>query len=222
MIPWRLKNSLSGHFPLLYHLAINAGFRGNSKEHWNKQLEDTWDAPTRSWPSKSALIASLTSPSDSILDIACGNGSILRDLNALGYLNLHGLEISDYAIRRLSLEGIRMHSGMLPSIPLPSASLDAVIASQVLEHIVRRTRFTKEIVRILKPGGQAFIFVPDNCLGPIDESEHVAMYNARSLGALLQKHFSVIGLQSMRDVNHVMPILFAHVKKNSGLQFVDH
>lgn len=32
-IPWRVKNFLSEHFPLLYHLSVNLGARGNSPEH---------------------------------------------------------------------------------------------------------------------------------------------------------------------------------------------
>lgn len=133
MIPWRVKNFLSSHFPLLYHLAVNLGKNeGNSPEHWGRRLAETWDEAGRHWPTKNELTASLTRPSDVILDIGCGNGSILRDLKRRGYRNLQGLEISDYAIRRLRGEGVEMHFGVLPSIPLPEAMFDIVIASQVL------------------------------------------------------------------------------------------
>ena len=64
------------------------------------------------------MIAARTDPDDIILDIACGNGSILRDLKARGYRNLHGLEISRYAVRRLAEEGIVMHYGSIPILPL--------------------------------------------------------------------------------------------------------
>jgi len=212
-IPWRVKNFLSEYFPLLYHLAVNAGVRGNTPEHWDLRLAQAWDAEEWQWPTKNELIASLAKPSDVILDIGCGNGGILRYLRKLGYRRLHGLEISGYAIQRLRGEGIEMHHGVLPLIPLPDASFDVIIASQVLEHIIRRRRFLSEMRRVLKPGGQALIFVPDDCLGPITEPEHVIKYNARSFHGSLQRYFSVIRLDSMRDVNHPMPILFAHVEK---------
>jgi SAM-dependent methyltransferase len=213
VIPWRIKNLLSEYFPLLYHLAVNTGIRGNTPEHWDARLAQTWDAPARQWPTKNELIASLTKPSDVLLDIGCGNGGILRHLKGLGYHRLHGLEISGYAIQRLHGAGIEMHRGALPLIPLPEASFDVVIASQVLEHIIRRRRFLNEMRRVLKPGGKALIFVPDDCLGPISEPEHVIKYNADSFHRLLRKHFLVVRLESMRDVNHAMPILFAHVEK---------
>lgn len=215
-IPWRVKNFLSEHFPLLYHVARNAGTRGNDTAHWDQWLSKTWEDASRSWPTKNELLALLTAPADVILDIGCGNGSMLRYFKQRGYVYLHGLEISSYAIERLGAEGIEMHFGVLPSIPLPDAMFDVVIASQVLEHIVRRGRFLKEIRRVLKPGGRAFVFVPDDCLGPIDETEHVIKFNARSLHKLLAAYFSVLRLESMRDVNHPMPVLFAHVAKHTG------
>ena len=101
LIPWRLKNFVSEHFPLLYHLLRNAGAPANSAEHWDAALERSWDDPIRSWPGKNALIASLVRADAAILDVGCGNGSTLRHLQGLGYTDLHGLEISPYAIRRL-------------------------------------------------------------------------------------------------------------------------
>jgi SAM-dependent methyltransferase len=213
LIPWRVKNFVSEYFPVLYHLVMNTGARGNTSEHWDQRLAHTWDAPERQWPTKNELIASLAKPSDVILDIGCGNGGILRHLQSLGYRRLHGLEISSYAIARLLAAGIEMHRGVLPLIPLPEGSFDVVVASQVLEHIIRRGRFLSEIRRVLKPGGQAFIFVPDDCLGPISEPEHVIKYTADTLQRLLRQYFMVVRLERMRDVNHPMPILFAHVEK---------
>ena len=212
VIPWRVKNFLSERFPLLYHLAANFGAKGNSMEHWDARLAKTWDDTSRFWPAKNQLIASLTDPSDAVLDIGCGNGSILRELRLRGYRNLHGLEISEYAIRRLQDEGIKMHFGVLPAIPLEDAQFDVVIASQVLEHVIRRKRLLREMRRVLKPRGQAFIFVPDNCLGPISEREHVIKFNAYTLRKELERFFAICTIQSIKDPDHAAPILFAHVR----------
>lgn len=216
LIPWRVKNFASEHFPLLYHYCANGGRGGNSQAHWDTELARTWDDPSRRWPTKCELIASLVQPTQCLLDIGCGNGSLLRELRGRGFPELHGLEISQYAIERLRSEGICMHHGVLPRIPLSDGSFDVVIASQVLEHVVRRTRFVDEMARVLKPGGRAFVFVPDNCLGPIDEPEHVEKYTAASLLALLERRFKVLRLETMRDVQHAMPVLFALVEVSAG------
>lgn len=214
IVPWRVKNFISRSFPLFFHLAVNAGRGGgNSAEHWNQRLADTWEAGLREWPSKVELISSLIGRDQTIVDLGCGNGGILRGLKENGFTRLHGLEIADYAVDRLRAEGIEMHKGVLPRIALTDASFDVVIASQVLEHIIRRRLFVREIHRILKPGGEALIFVPDQCLGPIDEPEHVTMFDDRSLRRQLEPCFAIEDLRTIRDTNHEMPILFARVRK---------
>jgi ubiquinone/menaquinone biosynthesis C-methylase UbiE len=137
------------------------------------------------------LIAEVLKPKMSILDVGCGNGSILRHLQKIGFNDLHGLELSDYAVRRLSGERINMSKGNLINMPFADKSFDAVIASEVLEHVVRRKRFLREMIRVLKPSGKILIFVPDDTLGPISEPEHVTKYNEVSLRKFLAKFVSV-------------------------------
>lgn len=212
LLPWRVKALLSRRFPLAYHLAVNVGLRGNSADYWDRMLEASWDDPSRTWPSKSALIEALTRPDMRILDIACGTGSILRSLKQHGYTDLHALEISAYAVARLQAEGIHARRGVLPHIGFPDGEFDVVIASQVLEHVIRRSTFAQEIRRVLRPNGRALIFVPDNCLGPIDEPEHVMVYDARSLRRFLSRYFAIDRIDTMKDVNHQAPVLCAQVR----------
>lgn len=211
-IPWRVKNQISIHFPLLYYLVANLG-HGNHPGYWDQQLEKTWDDFVRVWPKKNDAIEGLTESTDRIIDIACGNGSILRFLRDKGYTDLHGLEISQYAIDRLNSEDIDMHYGSLPKIPLENNCFDVVIASQILEHLICRRTFIFEVRRILKTNGRAFLFVPDDCLGPIDELEHTIQYTRDSLYRFLSKIMTVESIESIKDDNHDAPVLFAVLSK---------
>jgi SAM-dependent methyltransferase len=150
MIPWSVKNFLSKQFPLAYHLAVNAGLGGNSEAHWDAMLAETSDDPARAWPTKVEMLRARTRRTDRILDIGCGTGSILRALFAAGYRDLHALELWGYAVRRLSQEGIGAQQGRLPLIDYPDGTFDTVIASQVLEHVIRRRQ-----VRARDGGAQA-------------------------------------------------------------------
>lgn len=213
MIPWRLKNAMSEHFPLLYHLVVNAKLQTNSSNFWDEELERTWDSLDRDWPTKNALVETLTSESDNILDVGCGTGSMLRHLQSAGYNNLNGLEFSKLAVEKLSAIGISMHHAKLPNLPLEDNSYDVVIASQVLEHIIRRKTFMGGMRRILKPGGKVFIFVPDNCLGPIDEPSHVMKFTADMLRELMAPYFHELKIESIKDKNFEIPILFGSATK---------
>ncbi|MCZ2849286.1 class I SAM-dependent methyltransferase [Modestobacter sp. VKM Ac-2978] len=50
--------------------------------------------------------------------------------------------------------------GDLRCLPVPDASVDRVIASEVLEHIVDDRTALAEIARVLKPGGRVAVSVP--------------------------------------------------------------
>jgi len=211
LLPWRVRKVISDHAPLLYHLVVNRGTSANDPAYWNAQLSANWDKVE--WPTKSRMLRDRIRVDESVLDVGCGTGSILRELAKGGIRDLQGMDGSDYACRRLRAEGITMWEGRLPMLPTPDGRFDVVIASQVLEHVIFRRRFVREIARVLKPTGRAYIFVPDNCLGPINTPDHVMVYTARRLRRFLEGTFKVISVESFKDENYPSPVLFAHVEK---------
>ncbi|WP_417623294.1 class I SAM-dependent methyltransferase [Paremcibacter congregatus] len=212
MLPWRFKNFISENFPLLYHKISNIGVKVNTAAYWDEIYDKEWDSPKRIWPTKNKLIESETRPTDAILDIACGTGSILRHLKKKGYQNLYGTEISPLCKRRLTELGITAFESHLPKIDYQDDSFDVVIASQILEHIIKRDRFLDEIKRVARPDATCFLFVPDDCLGPIDEPSHVIKFTRKRLTQLLSKHFTDFSVTSIKDENFPMPILYAHIR----------
>jgi len=50
--------------------------------------------------------------------------------------------------------------GSLLEVPVPDASADAVLCTQVIEHITEHEKAASELARVLKPGGYAVITVP--------------------------------------------------------------
>jgi 2-polyprenyl-3-methyl-5-hydroxy-6-metoxy-1,4-benzoquinol methylase len=216
MIPWRIKAFFSQYFPVGYHLLANMNTDRKSEEFWDYAFDRSWKAGSRDWPTKNKLIKALTSPSDRILDVGCSTGTLLRYLKEYGYTNLEGLEISKRAVEVLGTMGITMHHASLPSLPPLESQYDVVIASQVLEHIIRRKKFLKGIKQILKPTGALIVFVPDNCLGPIDEPSHVVKFNDISLKKELSNHLQQVFVASMKDKKFEMPVLFAYAQNQIG------
>jgi ubiquinone/menaquinone biosynthesis C-methylase UbiE len=93
------------------------------------------------------------------LDAGAGRGwsfSVSRDF---GYRPF-GLDIGFQECVHAQKEGPTLQAST-ENIPFPAASLDAVLMSDVLEHVRDPRRILYEAHRILKPGGYVIIRVPD-------------------------------------------------------------
>lgn len=214
LIPWRVKHFISKKTPVLYYLVNNLIHRKNSEYDWDEALAMQWDNVGRTWPNRVDQIQEISRPDDRILDVACGTGSILRMLYQRRYRNLFGLEHSATAVDWLSKSGITMRQGSLPKIDFEDDRFDVVIASEVLEHILFHKAFLREIVRVLKPGGQAMIYVPNDCMGPVDEPSHVRTYNQDSLRTLLGRFGEVVAVDIVEEDHFEATFLCGRFKKN--------
>ena len=98
-----------------------------------------------------------------ILEVGCSSGFLLRELAADWPQSLIigsdfiAEPLDDLARRAPSLPLVRFD---LVRCPLPSASLDAVVLLNVLEHIERDDVAVQQVARVLKPGGVAVVEVP--------------------------------------------------------------
>jgi SAM-dependent methyltransferase len=79
-------------------------------------------------------------------------------------------QFARYETADLFMEGVD-HKVDIRELPFEDGSYDIVFASHVLEHISDDRRAIKEIRRILRPGGRAFLAVPIVCDKTIEYSE---------------------------------------------------
>lgn len=72
-----------------------------------------------------------------ILEVGCNAGNQLELLQLMGFENLCGVELQEYALEqaRSRLSGIELQQGTAFQIPYPSNSFDLVFTSGVLIHI---------------------------------------------------------------------------------------
>jgi SAM-dependent methyltransferase len=88
-----------------------------------------------------------------LLDIGCGYGFFLKKMAQDGW-QVEGIEVSPtgrtYAENELEL---RIHTGPLENISLPTNRFDAVTLFYVIEHVPKPKQLLLEVYRILKPGG---------------------------------------------------------------------
>jgi len=111
----------------------------------------------------------------SILDVGTSTGTNLRMLAELGYHRVVGLDLNDEAIRFCAEKGLgAVRRGDVCDLPFEDASLDLVLATDIIEHVEDDKIALSEIARVLAPGGRTVITVPafQSLWGLQDEVSH--------------------------------------------------
>ena len=111
-------------------------------------------------------------PGDRILDIGCGSGRHMAETaRRTGTLtvgtDINRKDLLDARNRMAFLEEIGAIHGRwdlgisdITALPFPDNTFNLVICSEVLEHIPDHKTAVKELVRVLKPGGELVVSVP--------------------------------------------------------------
>lgn len=108
----------------------------------------------------SGLRKHIKSPS-AVLNIGVGSGKMEGLLLEAGY-KVAALDPDASAIGRLAGMGVDAHTGVAEQLPFEDGTFDAVIASEVLEHLDKDNciQAISEILRVLKPEGYFLGTVP--------------------------------------------------------------
>lgn len=139
------------------------------------------------------LADALDAPGQVILDIGCGDGTAAA--TAAPFLAGHrliGVDWSQDALRRARprmgavVRGELEHGGL----PLADGCADAVLFSEILEHLVDPDQALDELRRVLRPGGHLMLSTPNLA----------AWYNRALLLAGVQPVFSEVSLRGIHGL----------------------
>ena len=106
-----------------------------------------------------------------LLDMGCGEGRhsigalLETSANVIGLdLSITDLNIAKSRLSDFDISGLDTFCsfgvGNINAIPFENSSIDAVMCSEVLEHIDSPEESIKELIRVLKPGGVMALSVP--------------------------------------------------------------
>jgi SAM-dependent methyltransferase len=135
-------------------------------------------------------------PAGRVLDVGCAYGFTLEVARERGW-EVAGVEPVPEAARVAAQRaGVPVAADLLEAA-FPSASFDAVILWDVIEHLPDRRATLEEVRRILRPGGICSLVTPDvgslgaRILGSRWEEmrkvpEHIILFDRNSLAALLR------------------------------------
>jgi ubiquinone/menaquinone biosynthesis C-methylase UbiE len=105
-----------------------------------------------------ALLSRFSSPGLT-LDVGCGTGAVLTELQARG--EAVGIDLSGTALEYAAERGLtNLVKADAQALPFSSAAFQSVVSLDTLEHVPDDKAAAREIARVLKPGGVAVINVP--------------------------------------------------------------
>lgn len=128
----------------------------------------------------------------SILDVGCGGGILSEPLSRIG-LNVTGLDANpdliDVAKKHAAKNNLfinYINSSIEEHCSSAIEKYDAIVASEVIEHVTNKETFLTALLKCLKPGGSIFlttlnqtllaeicgIYFAENCLGIVPEGTH--------------------------------------------------
>jgi SAM-dependent methyltransferase len=126
-----------------------------------------------------------------ILDVGVGLGRVLESATRL---QRFGIDISLDYLSRSRDKGFEVAFARIEDMPYPDGYFDAVMACDVLEHVIDLHACCVQILRVLRPGGTLIVRVPykDDLDAYLDESLpydliHIRSFDVASLRLLFGK-----------------------------------
>jgi ubiquinone/menaquinone biosynthesis C-methylase UbiE len=184
---WQLRNSVS---------AADYDYRAFDSPIW---LQRYWQRK------RHQIVLGFVRDQRAVLDVGCGTSRIIIDLP-----DAVGLDILYSKLRWLRTRHPRVLQATCDILPFADGSFDAVINSEVIEHVPDNAAILAEMHRVLRPGGTLVLGTPDYArwLWPVLEwiygkvapgayaHEHITRFTRRRLHQrLVESGFDVLDCQ---------------------------
>lgn len=101
-------------------------------------------------------------PGDTVLDVGCGTGTVLKFISSKTAIKGYGLDISPQMLEvaRKKNPGFEFTEGNCETLPYEDNSMDVIMACMAYHHFSDQEKFRKEAYRVLKPNGKLYICDP--------------------------------------------------------------
>lgn len=104
-------------------------------------------------------------PDDHVLEVGCGTGVVLAQIPARRRV---GVDLSRFALekakRNLASSNATLVQGNAEALPLKSQTLEKIVCTEVIEHVVSPSRLSREIARVATENATVVMTVPNEAL----------------------------------------------------------
>lgn len=130
-----------------------------------EKLDLAYKNPSHLMHKKMKLVLNYVRRGESLIDIGCGTGEFIIQLKDR-FNRLVGIDTSSHAIeftaRRVGKDrNILLECGELGSFHFPTEHFDVCLCLDILEHVKDLSSLLQEIHRILRPGAEMIVTVPN-------------------------------------------------------------
>jgi ubiquinone/menaquinone biosynthesis C-methylase UbiE len=213
------------HVRTLHDLAL----RGRNKEELTRQIHER------------IVEAVGLEPGDDLVDIGCGDGTLLRMAARIGTKSAIGLLATEEEVTVAQRSGFNVRQGFTDGLPLADESASVVVCNNVLLIVPRKkiASSLREMYRIGKPKARIFVgeipFVPNPDADPTFETRRETLsylyrtYGFRTWFGMLRRmaYWSVAGkpaviLDGSRISFYATAEEFIGMAEGAGLELVRH
>lgn len=155
-----------------------------------------------------------------VLDCGCGNGygsfdlaSLARSVNGIDYAN----EAIQYAKSHYNKSNLEYSCMDSQDLAFPSSLFDIICSFDVIEHVPSPSRYLREISRVLRPNGIAFISTPNRKISspglslPLNPF-HLKEYDLHEFNEMLSGFFLKVEILGEFE-DHTLQNMKAHTSR---------
>ena len=153
-----------------------------------------------------------------VLEVGCGMGYLTYALSRAGY-NARGIDISEAAVRAATARYGNLYTAVSAEAFAADgdARFDAVVMTEVIEHLEHPLDVIAGALRLLNPGGHLILTTPNRSYFPPGERwatdlppVHLWWYSESSLARMAERLGCTLELVDFSRYSSRYPLLYAH------------
>ena len=182
----------------------------NEYESWEQHRDFMWDTEcegkyvgTHEGYSRVRGLLDRVPEGSNVMELGCNSGGLMKALMKERYCFCKGVDISAVHVATARRKSLMVTEAPAENTKEPDGKFDAVIASELLEHVFEPSAVIEEAHRILRPGGKLVGSVPhkrslNSKKGDVSNHHyHCRVFTEHTLTQLLSPYFGSIEIENV-------------------------